>query len=137
MNNLYIMTDYEMKVRLENYICYKNTTIYISSFMIDIQIFLEKKKISIRIPKNIIWEEILRRIDIQINHEKIQDCPICEIQHDNPIKSLVSCNKCAKYWCKSCYIELIKTNIDNKTILSCPFCLFCFQGEIPVIITQK
>jgi hypothetical protein len=135
MNELTAMTNYEMEYKLKNYIHYK-TSIYICSFMIDIQIFMENKKISITIPKNIQWEEIIRRIDSQLQSELINECLIC----DNPENNIhfVSCNKCAKHWCNSCYIGMVKNNIDNETILTCPFCRFLYQGEIPTfIITQK
>ena len=133
MSDLTAMTNYELEYKLQNYIHYKKK-IHISSYMIDIQIYMENKKISITIPRNIEWEEIIHRIDCQLRPELIKECLICDKKEN--ITHFASCNKCAKQWCNSCYIEMTKFNIDNDTTLSCPFCRFVFQGEIPTFIKQ-
>lgn len=139
----------DLKYRIKNYIQGYKSNVFISSYIIDIQVIIENIKISITIPTNNNWEEITKRIDIQLQslsndsfsselnrpeNNILFDCPICENQKDI---NIISCNKCAKKWCNLCYINMVQKNIENDQTFSCPFCRFCFEGEIPTFILRK
>jgi len=78
-------------------------------------IFINQKAI-LTILKNNTWDEVKRNIDAKLKN--IKECEVCLTNINTKI---VSCNKCSKYVCYECYINIIKS---NKGISKCPYCRF-------------
>ena len=123
-----------------------NSDVFLLRRIIDINIYTQYYKISITIPyKNNDhwedqWEDIKRRIELQLTSSLIKECPICfnDTQvHDEELKYIISCNNCSAQFCNPCFIEMTRKNIIDDIVLHCPFCRFCYKGEIPTFISIK
>lgn len=61
------------------------------------------------------WEEVKKRIDVNMASNPYHTCAMCQNQH----LCKLTCTKCAIDWCRDCYIRIFR---KGKGIVKCPFC---------------
>jgi hypothetical protein len=67
------------------------------------------------VSENSKWADTQRMVSLVMNSEKPQECEICM----EDLGRAVTCSKCRKYTCTSCYIERFRV---GSGIIQCPFC---------------
>jgi hypothetical protein len=89
----------------------------INPFSNFLQIIFGNRVISV--PDNITLEDVKRHLDKCINFNKSKENKICKICLTGSKE--LSCLKCAKFFCKRCYLNLFKM---GEGIVKCPFCRY-------------